>query len=135
MELDLRVAIEGVKGYVVPDLGIGFVDREFEVGKLLGEYVRGRGYEHLMVVTGPWGCGKSQFARALTHALSKVGNYIAVYVDLTQEEVSKVIYPLRYGVSEVLTKLISEVLGDVAKIPLYLYQLFTELRRVTEVEG
>ncbi len=135
MELDLRAVVEGVRDYVVPDLGIGFVDREFEVGKLLGEYIRGRGYEHLMVVTGPWGCGKSQFARAIVHALSKVGNYIAVYVDLTQEEIGKVVYPLHTKVSEVLMKLISEVLGDVVKIPLYLYQLFTELRRVTELEG
>lgn len=49
----MRDVVSRLCRYRVPDLGIEFVNREYEVETLLQEHIRERGYEHLLVATGP----------------------------------------------------------------------------------
>mgnify|MGYP000601385557 CR=1 FL=1 len=121
--------------YVVPDLGVKFIDRELEFEKLIKHYCRGDA-PWIHVITGPWGCGKTQFARAMTYALQFSSDYVVFYVNLSEEELDRVFYPTKPELQDLVIKLVIEVLGGtVLKLPTNLYRFVKYVVERLRVRG
>ncbi len=121
--------------YVVPDLGVKFIDRELEFEKLIKHYCR-RDVSWIHVITGPWGCGKTQFARAMTYALQFSSDYVVLYVNLSEEELDKVFYPTKPELQSLIIKLVIELLdGTVLKLPTNLYKFVKYVVERLRVRG
>ncbi|RLE57937.1 MAG: hypothetical protein DRJ40_01660 [Thermoprotei archaeon] len=127
-----EVVVSCLGRYVVPGLGIYFVDREREVRYVLDWVLRGVSWNY--VVYGPWGCGKTEFARAVTYAVEELNDFVFLYVDLTQSELHQAIYA-RYGVKELLLELVQRVCEDLLKFPLKVFALLRKLCEVYKLVG
>ncbi|RLE54118.1 MAG: hypothetical protein DRJ40_11610 [Thermoprotei archaeon] len=117
--------VEKVCRYWVKDLRTYFVDREHEVKYLINEVERLNNVAraHILVITGPWGCGKSEYARALTHALRDEENYVPIYIDMAEQEFEKVYATTRLDLKNIIEEFCRAVLGDRAAIILHTYKL------------
>ncbi len=120
-----------LSSYIVPDLNIPFVDRTSEFKSLLDLFQREVSWIH--VLTGPWGCGKTEFARAVTHCLSNDSKFIILYTNLTESEIDKALSPTHRELSKILNTLIRDVLHDVLKIPLSLYTVLEYIKQRIEL--
>ncbi|GEM_PF-849892 len=120
-----RQLIEKLEGYVVPDLKVNFVDREVELNKILLHAESP--ISSIAVLTGPWGCGKTEFMRALVYALSSSELYIPIYISLVEEEFEKAYGFTDKAIASKLEELAVSVLGDRAKIIFNLYRVFKTL--------
>ncbi len=75
------------------------------------------------VITGPWGCGKSEWARALVFALNRLDKCNAVYLDLTEREVDKFYATTKREITELIEEVVKRFLSDRLKIPWYVYRI------------
>ena len=114
-----------IKEYKIPELRINFIDREFEVERLLNQ-VLNMEISWCFVIYGPWGCGKSTFLKALTYALSNVEDVITMYIDLTEEELTKVLYLPKPEIEKEVIKIIQD-LGSYLVVIIRLYEFMKKL--------
>ncbi|RLE57934.1 MAG: hypothetical protein DRJ40_01640 [Thermoprotei archaeon] len=126
--------------YIVPDLNINFVDRDREYEKLLEliRYGEETKPEHSLnlVITGPWGCGKTEFMRATTHALQQDPEILITYMNLPKAAVREEFYiATEDSVVEALENLVKELVGDRAKLLLHLYNIVKYIAKRLNLKG
>jgi len=119
--------VKSLEEYLVPSLNINFVDRLCETRQILNIIDRMKIGSWIHVVTGPWGCGKSEWARALVYALNKIDEYNVIYLDLTEKEIDKFYATTKMELIELIEDVIKEIAGDRAKIPWYVYRVLKEI--------
>ena len=105
---------------------IEFIDREYEVERLF-KNVFSNVLSWNFVIYGPWGCGKTEFARALTYTLNQFDDFQVIYVNLAEEEYSRIFVHVKKDVKQYLISLIETSFGEVGKLVLNLYMLFQNL--------
>lgn len=114
--------------YKVPDLNINFINRENEFEKFL-ELIRY--YEEadpinslIYVISGPWGCGKTEFAKALTHVLRGVDNIIISYMNLPRSSIKEEFFATTSkSLAKIIEDLVRELLGDRVKLLFHIYDV------------
>ncbi len=131
----MEALLKYLHSYIIPNLGIKFIDREDEATNLLSiiDKISVKAWIH--VLTGPWGCGKSEFAKALTYALNKTKEYNAIYLDLTEKEVEKFYATTDREIVELVEKIVSCSLGERARIPWYIYRIIRTLHEKRKLKG
>ena len=111
--------IEKLRGHKVRGLNVNFVDRETETERLIDIFEKRP--MHVLVISGPWGCGKTEYARALTYALGVLDDYISMYMNLSEEEAERVLMTVKPRVREAAKDTLTALFKDVAEIPLRMY--------------
>ncbi len=115
MSVIVDLAKRKIKEYEIPELRINFVDREFEIEKLLNQILNME-ISWNFIIYGPWGCGKSTFLKALTHALNDVEELVVMYIDLTEEELTKTLYLPKLELEKEVVKIVQDIGGHLAVI-------------------
>ena len=131
----MEEVIDGLKEYIVPLLNINFINRRYETEQLLNIIKRMGTKSWIHVITGPWGCGKSEWARALVFALNRLDKCNAVYLDLTEKEIDKFYATTKREIIELIEKVVEHLLGDRIKIPWYVYRIAKEIYKKMKIKG
>jgi len=127
--------VKSLKEYSVPSLNVNFIDRLCETKRILNVIDRMEIRSWIHVITGPWGCGKSEWARALVYALSKVDKYNVIYLDLTEKEIDKFYATTKRELVELVEEVIERAIGDRAKVPWYVYRVLKEIYERMRAKG
>ncbi len=114
--------------YKVPDLNVNFVNRENEFEKFLGLI---KYHEEvnpvnslIYVISGPWGCGKTEFAKALTYVLKDVDDIIISYMNLPRSSIEEEFFATTSkNIVEIMESLVRELLGDRVRLLLHVYDV------------
>ncbi len=136
----MRSILEAFHEYRVSDLGIRIVDRDEELLEMLkllrfGEDVDPRN-SLIYVVSGPWGCGKTEFARALTRALSTAKEVIATYINVPQSFALEEFYGTTPSeIVGIVENFVENFLGDRGKLLFNLYKLVKHLVNALKVRN
>ena len=126
----LNQIIQALHDYTVPDLGIKFVNREQETEKILSNIIKLNQPTHptnslIHVITGPWGCGKTELFKALTQATNKIRELkertLTLYINLSEEEIDKACTPTPNPISQTIKETTRTILKDHLKTLLHLY--------------
>ena len=118
--------------YHIPDLKIPFLNREYELRQVLAFLEKP--YTNIVIVYGPWGCGKTEFARVFTWVFEEQENVHVLYIDLARERAGIILYSKPNLRNEIL-KLIKSIFGKLADIVLNLYSLVKSLSHYFKVEN
>ena len=122
-----------LSNYVIPEYGIKFIDRETEFSKLISWLFKSE-IPWNFVIYGPWGCGKSEFARVFTWVFEEQENVHVFYIDLAREKSGIILYSKQNLRNEIL-KLIKSIFGKLTDIVLNLYSLVKSLSHYFKVEN
>ena len=122
-----RIISELMRKYRIPEFNIPFLNRESELKRIL-DFIFESEVSWNRVIYGPWGCGKTELGRFLASALSLFKDVFVLYVDLSRYEIHKAFITVPKA-KEFLIQIVKEVLRDFLKVPLSLYELFTELKK------
>jgi len=77
--------IEVLKRYKIPDVGVYFVNRFEELREILN--ITSKEVTSINIVYGPWGCGKTEFARALTYVFENIESDVTcIYLNPLEEK-------------------------------------------------
>ena len=131
----MKEVIDGLKEYIVPLLNINFINRRHETEQLLNIIRRLGTKPWIHVITGPWGCGKSEWARALVFALNKLDKCNAVYLNLTEKEIDKFYATTKREIVEFVEEIVKHFLGNRMKITWYVYRIAREIYSKMKIRG
>ena len=110
------------------------MDREIETMNLL-DLIRYPDYidptnSFNIVISGPWGCGKTEFMRALTYSLSKIEDFLIMYMNLPKSYVKEEFYATTdINIIQVIEEFITSTLGIRSKIITCIYDLINYLSK------
>lgn len=121
-----EIILEKLKDYKIPILDIPFIDRVEEIIQILDWTERARAWTY--VIYGPWGCGKSELMRALTHVTNKIEKYYTIYINLAKEQREEIIKTRDRDLKEII-KIISETAGTLGRIIELAYEFIRELAK------
>ncbi len=126
--------INRLQTYLVPDLNINFINRDHEVEALFRILKLGKEIEPAnslnLVITGPWGCGKTEFARALTNALKFDEDFIVIYMNLPKSPIKEEFFiPTSSEIIESIEELVTSFIGDRAKLLFHVYEIVKNLAK------
>ncbi len=85
------------------------------------------------MIYGPWGSGKSEFARAFTWSMKNNDRYIMLYLDLSREK-SSIILLSDYDKFKMIVEIIKTSLGKLGEIVLKIYDILKKIIEIYKLE-
>ena len=128
----LKELLKSIKKYKVHGLNINLVDRDKETEIIINWICREVPWNY--VVYGPWGCGKTEFARSLVSSLREIKDIVATYVDLAQTELDRALIS-KPEVKDRIIEVVKEVIGGLSKLPLKVWTLLSEIHKMYKLIG
>ena len=119
--------VDRIESYKIPVFDVKFIDRFVEIENFVKRILNFE-ISWCFVIYGPWGCGKSEFFRALTYSFGDVDDVYMIYINLAEEEFSKILHVSKPNVKEFILSISSEVGGFLAII----VKLYSFLKRLSD---
>ncbi|NPA22904.1 MAG: AAA family ATPase [Crenarchaeota archaeon] len=85
-------------------------------------------------IYGPWGSGKSEFARAFTWSMKNKNENIVLYLDLSREK-SDIVLLSDYDKSKLIIEVIKTSLGKLGEIILKMYKVIRKIVEICKLEN
>ncbi|RLF21424.1 MAG: hypothetical protein DRN15_11225 [Thermoprotei archaeon] len=131
--------VKMIHEYVVPDLNVNFIDRDQEVKVILGSILKldrdvnpANSLAH--VITGPWGCGKTELFRALTKSLRGVDEVIVAYFNLSEYS-SETFYGYTLpDIKSSVEELVESIVKDRLALVFHLYKLAKNIMKRVSIK-
>jgi len=126
-------ATKRLSKYTIPGLKINFINRELEFIKLIN-WVTQSEIPWNFVVYGPWGCGKSEFARAFTWSLRETEDINVIYINLA-EELTDIILFSKPEIEKYVKSIFKELFNKYIDVVLNLYKLIKNVHKHINLRG
>ena len=121
-----------INQYIIPELNIRFINRKFELRKLI-DWIWKIDIPWNFIIYGPWGCGKSEFFKALTYAFSEIEDVVIFYFDLVRERLDFILTSLTRLKHTVLD--LVKNLHTLTHIAITLYELIKDIHKRFSLKG